>query len=141
MLKLFDKCPACGGPIIISECKCENCNLVMRGEFRPDPFSTLSSDQLTFVRVFLRARGNLSEVEKVLGVSYPTIRNKLDEINLSLDRVETAPDSNTSKIAGLLASSTSPADDVRRAVLQQVSAGSLSLTDALQQLKGLQGGK
>jgi hypothetical protein len=141
MLKLFDKCPACGGPIIISECKCENCNLVMRGEFQPDPFSTLSGDQLTFVRVFLRARGNLSEVEKVLGVSYPTIRNKLDEINLSLDRVETAPDSNSSKSVGLSASATNPADDVRRAVLQQVSAGSLSLTDALQQLKGLQGGK
>lgn len=144
MLKLFDKCPACGGPIIISECKCENCNLVMRGEFQPDPFSTLSDDQLTFVRVFLRARGNLSEVEKVLGVSYPTIRNKLDEINLSLDRVETAPESNTSKSIGFSASpanEASPADDVRRAVLQQVSAGSLSLTDALQQLKGLQGGK
>jgi hypothetical protein len=141
MLKLFDKCPACGGPIIISECKCENCNLVMRGEFQPGPFSVLSVDQLTFVRVFLRARGNLSEVEKVLGVSYPTIRNKLDEINSALDRVETVPEINTSKNAGLSTSTAIPADDVRRAILQQVSAGSLSLTDALQQLKGLQGGK
>jgi hypothetical protein len=141
MLKLFDKCPACGGPIIISECKCENCNLLLRGEFQPDPFSTLSGDQLTFVRVFLRARGNLSEVGKVLGVSYPTIRNKLDEINSALDRVDTAPEINTTKNDDLSASATTPADDVRRAILQQVSAGNLSLTDALQQLKGLQGGK
>jgi len=141
MLKLFDKCPACGGPIIISECKCENCNLVLRGEFRPDSFATLSGDQLTFVRVFLRARGNLSEVEKVLGVSYPTIRNKLDEINSALDRVETLSDINATKNAGISASTTTPADDVRRAILQQVSTGNLSLTDALQQLKGLQGGK
>ena len=86
-------------------------------------------------------RGNLSEVEKVLGVSYPTIRNKLDEINSALDRVETVPEINTSKNAGLSTSNPIPADDVRRAILQQVSAGSLSLTDALQQLKGLQGGK
>jgi hypothetical protein len=141
MLKLFDKCPGCGGPIIISECKCENCNLVLRGEFQPGPFSTLSEDQLTFVRVFLRARGNLSEVEKVLGVSYPTIRNKLDEINSVLDRIETVPEINYTKSGGVSASATAPADDVRRAILQQVSTGSLSLTDALQQLKGLQGGK
>jgi hypothetical protein len=141
MLKLFDKCPGCGGPIIISECKCESCNLVLRGEFQADPFSTLSGDQLVFVRVFLRARGNLSEVEKVLGVSYPTIRNKLDEINSALDRVDTVPVTNNTKNDGLTASATSPADDVRRAILQQVSTGNLSLADALQQLKGLQGGK
>ena len=141
MLKLFDKCPACGGPIIISECKCENCNLIMQAEFQPGPFSILSADQLTFVRVFLRSRGNLSEVEKVLGVSYPTIRNKLDEINSTLDRVEMLPETNTSKSAGPSTSAGTSADELRRAILQQVSAGSLSLTDALQQLKGLQGGK
>ena len=141
MLKLFDKCPACGGPIVISECKCENCNLVMRGEFQPGPFSILSEDQLTFVQVFLRARGNLSEMEKVLGVSYPTIRNKLDEINSALDRVETVLETNTLKSADLSTSAANPVDEVRRAILQQVSAGSLSMTDALQQLKGLQGGK
>lgn len=141
MLKLFDKCPACGGPIIISECKCENCNLVMRGEFQPGPFSILSEDQLTFVRVFLRARGNLSEMEKVLGVSYPTIRNKLDEINTTLDHAETAPENNSSKSAGGDASPAAQSDDLRRAILQQVSVGSLSMKEALQQLKGLQGGK
>ncbi|MDR3576718.1 MAG: DUF2089 domain-containing protein [Anaerolineaceae bacterium] len=141
MLKLFDKCPACGGPIIISECKCENCNLVMRGEFQPGPFSILSEDQLTFVRVFLRARGNLSEMEKVLGVSYPTIRNKLEEINTALDHAETAPENNSSKSAGGDASPAAQSDDLRRAILQQVSVGSLSMKEALQQLKGLQGGK
>ena len=141
MLKLFDKCPSCGGAIIISECKCEHCNLVLRGEFQPGPFSTLSEDQLTFVRVFLRARGNLSEMEKVLGVSYPTIRNKLDEINSALDRVETMPEINSAKNAGQPASTAAPVDEARRAILQQVSSGSLSLADALQQLKVLQGGK
>jgi hypothetical protein len=74
-------------------------------------------------------------------VSYPTIRNKLDEINSALDRVDTALEINTTKNDDLSASATTPADDVRRAILQQVSAGNLSLTDALQQLKGLQGGK
>ena len=140
MIKLFEQCPACGGPIVITECRCANCHLQMRGEFRPGLFSTLSEDQLAFVRVFLRARGNLSEVEKVLGVSYPTIRNKLDEINKTLDRAEAVPAPNPDKGASA-AETPNPAEEARRAILQQVSAGELSAADAVQKLRDLQGGK
>src|SRR5512142_3500535 len=90
MLKFFDKCPGCGGALVITACECTECGLEMRGEFRPPQFANLSEDQITFVRHFLRARGNLSEVEKVLGVSYPTIRNKLDEINRALESDDAA---------------------------------------------------
>src|SRR5512142_917839 len=91
-MKLFEQCPSCGEPLVITECRCPNCQLTMRGDVTPNQFSSLSMDHLTFVREFLRARGNLSEVEKVLGVSYPTIRNKLDEINLTLDAADAAAD-------------------------------------------------
>lgn len=130
MLKLFEQCPACGGPLVISEIKCANCHLTMQGEFKPGLFSTLSEDQLTFVRAFLRVRGNLSEMEKVLGVSYPTIRNKLEEVNKALDSAEAlerveqrtpAPSSNND----------------RSAILQKVAAGELDAAQALEQLKGL----
>jgi len=123
MLRLFEQCPACGGAIIITEIRCANCHLKMQGEFKPGLFSTLSDDQLTFVRAFLRVRGNLSEMEKVLGVSYPTIRNKLEEINQALERAEQAPalDANTA----------------RSAILQQVAAGKLDAAQALEQLKAL----
>ena len=70
MLNLFNQCPACGGPLVITEIKCTSCHLTMQGEFKPGLFSTLSDDQLTFVRAFLRVRGNLSEMEKVLENSY-----------------------------------------------------------------------
>ena len=86
MQNMFDKCPACGGQIVINECKCSQCHLQMRGEFRPGRFLNFSDDQLTFIQVFLSARGNISEVERILGVSYPTIRNKLDEVNEILTR-------------------------------------------------------
>ena len=56
MIHMFDRCPACGGPIIFTECRCANCQLQVRGEFRPVQFSTMSNDQLNFVRVFMRAR-------------------------------------------------------------------------------------
>ena len=132
MIKLFDKCPACGGPIVITECRCQDCNLQMRGEFQPGLFSTLSEDQLTFVRIFLRVRGNLSEVEKVLGISYPTIRNKLDEINGVLEAAEQpAPANQRPTVAPTAAE---PADE-RRRVLQQVATGQLSAAEALERLK------
>jgi hypothetical protein len=124
MLKLFEQCPACGGPVVITEIKCSSCRLTMQGEFKPGLFSTLSDDQLTFVRTFLRVRGNLSEMEKVLGVSYPTIRNKLDEINQALDRTDKAPEP-------------PPQNDARNAILHQVAAGELDAAEALVQLKQL----
>ncbi len=136
MIKLFEQCPACGGPLVITECRCANCQLQLRGEFRPGLFSTLSDDQLAFVRVFLRARGNLSEVEKVLGISYPTIRNKLDEINKALDRTEANAAPNQDKVTNASANS-NPAEEARRAILQQVAAGELSAVDAVQKLRDL----
>lgn len=125
MLKLFEQCPACGGPLVITEIQCAHCQLTMQGEFKPGLFSTLSDDQLTFVRAFLRVRGNLSEMEKVLGVSYPTIRNKLDEINQALERAEKP------------ASPAPAANEARNAILQKVAAGELEPREALEQLQGL----
>lgn len=126
MLRLFEQCPACGGPIVITEIQCANCHLKMQGEFKPGLFSTLSDDQLTFVRAFLRVRGNLSEMEKVLGVSYPTIRNKLDEINQALERAEKAPDPEPAP------------NNARNAILQKVAAGELDAAAAIEQLKALE---
>jgi hypothetical protein len=96
----------------------------MQGEFKPGLFSTLSDDQLTFVRAFLRVRGNLSEMEKVLGVSYPTIRNKLDEINKALERAEENP------------APAPTADSPRSEILKRVAAGQLDAAQALELLKG-----
>jgi hypothetical protein len=138
MIKLFEQCPACGGPLIVTECRCANCQLLLRGEFQPKgagAFSTLSEDQLTFLRVFVRVRGNLSEVEKVLGVSYPTIRNKLDEINKALDRAEASPPAGPAKPADAAGAQTNPVEEARQAVLQQVAAGKLSAAEALQKLR------
>ena len=125
MLKLFEQCPACGGALVITEIQCSNCHLKMQGEFKPGLFSTLSDDQLTFVRAFLRVRGNLSEMEKVLGVSYPTIRNKLEEINQTLERAEQTP------VISL------PANNERSAILNQVAAGELDAAEALKRLQEL----
>ncbi|MCC7163755.1 MAG: DUF2089 domain-containing protein [Anaerolineae bacterium] len=125
MLRLFEQCPACGGSLVITEIQCSNCHLKMQGEFKPGLFSTLSDDQLTFVRAFLRVRGNLSEMEKVLGVSYPTIRNKLEEINQTLERGEQTP-----------VITLAPGNE-RSAILSKVASGELDVAEALELLKAL----
>ncbi len=140
MIKFFEKCPACGGTLIITECRCQDCDLQLRGNFQPPEFSGLSEDQLTFVRIFLRSRGNLSEVEKVLGVSYPTIRNKLDEINKVLDEAEATAAANRAK-AEQAPAEPDPVQAARQAILQQVAAGQLSAAQAIEKLQELQGGK
>lgn len=138
MQKLFNQCPACGGQLIITECRCNNCQLQMRGEFQLGQQSNLSDDEMAFIRVFLSARGNLSEVERILGISYPTIRNKLDEINSVLNRtnenaelsqknLNSAPDTN----------SQTPVEESRIDILQKVADGKLSPTEAVQKLHEL----
>jgi|WetSurMetagenome_2_1015567.scaffolds.fasta_scaffold146082_2 hypothetical protein len=140
MNTLFNRCPSCGGPIIITECQCTRCQLQMRGQFQPGPFTSLSDDETAFIRVFLSARGNLTEVERVLGVSYPTIRNKLDEINRVLN-----PDEVTSKVP-LEKDKGSPIDDnpsssesLRKEILQQVADGKLAPSQAIRRLEEMRG--
>ena len=139
MINLFDKCPACGGVVAVTECKCTNCQLQMRGEFRTGEFSSLSDDQLTFVKVFLRARGNLTEVEKVLGISYPTIRNKLDEINGTLDHAAAVPAGNSTDPIDAPGAATAFSEPSRKEILRQVAAGELTAADALQKLQKSKG--
>ena len=127
MRKLLEQCPACGGQLIVTEVRCEGCSTEVRGRFTPGKLATLSEEQLTFVQIFLRARGNLSEIEKVLGISYPTIRNKLDEIIKVLNRGEAE------------GPAAPGADSQRRAILEQVACGALRPADGLERLRTLKG--
>ncbi len=140
-MKLFEQCPGCGGPLVVTECYCPKCQLTMRGEFTPGPFSSLSTDQLTFIREFLRVRGNLSELEKVLGVSYPTIRNKLDEINLTLDRSELASPASQTRVEGNNFESAASPEAARQEILRLVASGDLTAAEGVKRLRALQGGK
>jgi len=72
-------CPACQGSMHISELRCSGCDTTVRGEFPLSPLGSLSEDQLDFIRTFVLSRGNIKEVESRLGISYPTVRNKLDD--------------------------------------------------------------
>jgi hypothetical protein len=80
MRKTLTKCPACNNQLHISEYSCSNCGTSISGKFELDELFRLSEDQLFFVKIFLKNRGNLSEVQKELEISYPTARNRLENI-------------------------------------------------------------
>jgi len=77
--KMPGRCCICGHDITITSFMCPTCKSRTEGEFAPCRFCSLSSDQLDFIEVFLKCRGNIKDMEKELGISYPTIRNRLED--------------------------------------------------------------
>ncbi len=73
-------CPICGGETKVTEIRCRKCSTTIKGEFDLCKFCKFTEQQKYFVEVFIKNRGNIKEIEKELGISYPTVRNKLDEI-------------------------------------------------------------
>lgn len=82
--KVITKCPICSSNLTIERLKCKKCGTVIENEFELSKLSYLGKEQLKFIEVFLQCRGNIKDVEKELGISYPTVRAKLDEVILAL---------------------------------------------------------
>lgn len=84
MYKRPDKCCTCGGELSITQLKCSTCHTEISGEFSGCRFCGLSPEMSDYLLVFLKCRGNIKEIEKELGVSYPTVRNYTDSLLLAL---------------------------------------------------------
>lgn len=81
---LITKCPVCDHKLDVVKVHCSQCGTSCEGRFTLDKFSYLTQDEKYFIEVFLKCRGNIKDVEKELGISYPTVRNRLNEIIRSL---------------------------------------------------------
>ncbi|MDY2632120.1 DUF2089 domain-containing protein [Clostridium sp.] len=84
MYKVITSCPVCNKKMKATRLKCSSCKTVIENEFEFSKFEYLSKEQLKFIEVFIMCRGNIKDVEKELGISYPTVRAKLDEVINSL---------------------------------------------------------
>lgn len=74
------ECPICHDHLIVTRMACRNCGTTLEGRFTMGRLFQLTADQLHFVEVFIRCEGKISRVEEELGLSYPTVRNRLDEV-------------------------------------------------------------
>jgi hypothetical protein len=77
---VISTCPVCSGELLISRLHCRSCGTALEGEFGVGRFGRLSREQLSLLESFLRSRGNLKEMERELGISYPTVRARVDSL-------------------------------------------------------------
>jgi len=82
--EVMGQCPICNGAVEITEISCSSCRSTIRGHFRPCKFCTLSNKNKDFAEIFIKNRGNIKEIERELGVSYPTVKGKLDSLIAAL---------------------------------------------------------
>lgn len=91
MKSIATHCPICGGGLLIGRLECGSCDTRIETQLPFDPLMRLPAEMREFVLVFLRCRGNIREVEKELGISYPTVCKRLDLVNDLLAGNSTAP--------------------------------------------------
>lgn len=117
-------CPVCQAELTITRLQCPACDTTLEGRFAAGPFAHLRPEQIEFVLTFVRCEGKLTRVEQELGISYPTIRNRLHEVIRALGYEpgkEETPDLS---------------EERRRAVLEQLDSGRISAEDAMRILRG-----
>jgi len=81
---VIGECPICESDLIVTKLQCTNCKTEISGAFQLSKFNYLSKEHLYFIEVFIKNRGNIKQIEKELGISYPTVKRNLDEVIISL---------------------------------------------------------
>jgi hypothetical protein len=139
MRKILEACPTCGGEFAVTELTCTVCETVVRSRYAPCPFCALSPEDLGFLLVFVKNRGNVKDMERELGVSYWAIRGRLNEVISAMgfepagdDQDDPEPDPRPSTRA---ADKDRPA--ARQAVLDQLKRGELTAEEAAERLARL----
>ena len=118
--EVIGKCPICGGDMEVVKTTCSNCNTSIEGHFTLCKFCRLTDEQKNFIEVFVKNRGNIKEIEKELGISYPTVRNKLEDV---IEALGYSPKYSVPVVN-------------KKEILEKLSSGEISSEEALKLLKG-----
>lgn len=124
MRDLVDRCPSCAGELLVTQQTCVNCGTMIVGQFKPNIFSKLSPENLKFLEVFVKNRGNVKDMERELGWSYWTIRNRLNEVIEQLGFEAAQPSEEDISLQ-------------RRDVLAQLNRGEIDVNQATELLRQL----
>lgn len=115
--EVLGRCPVCDHELKVSQLSCNHCATTINGKFDLCKFCKLTDEQKFFTEIFIKNRGNIKEIEKELKISYPTVRNKLEDVIQALG-YRTEPKSKVDK----------------KEVLQQLSEGKITKEEALKRL-------
>lgn len=135
MNRLPASCPLCDGPLVVQQIYCRQCDTTLSGTFEPTMgaefaddklpvlrrFALLSAEQLTFLETFVRCEGKLNRMQEEVGLSYPTLRLRLDEVLKGLGFTPREEEK--------------ARDQERRQILDELQAGRISPADAMELLR------
>ena len=118
--EVLGKCPVCDDELHVSKLSCDNCKTNIEGKFSLCKFCKLTNEQKSFVEIFIKSRGNIKEIEKEMGISYPTVRSKLENVieTLGYSPTYTQPEVN------------------KKEVLEKLSSGEITSDEAIKLLQG-----
>jgi len=122
MYPIFNECPVCRGEMIVTTMQCRECDSSIQGRFIAGPFANLSLEQLEFVELFVRNEGKINRMEVELGLSYPTIRNRLHEIIKTLGYEPGIEEPR-------------PTEEERRKILDDLEKGKIDSSEAMHMLQ------
>ncbi len=118
------RCPVCQAELTVTRLHCPSCDTAIEGRFAAGSFAHLSAEQLDFIVTFVRCEGKINRMESELGLSYPTIRNRLHDVIRAMGFEpgrEESPEIT---------------DEQRRAILDDLNSGKISAEDAMRLLRG-----
>ncbi len=124
MHPVLGTCPVCGEPLAVTRLHCRACDTTIEGRFYAGRLAQLTPEQFEFIEVFLECEGKIKAVEQKLGISYPTVRSRLQEVRSAM---------------GFEASGEGEddvSDDTRKRVLEDLAAGNISSDEAVTLLGG-----
>lgn len=121
-------CPICGDKLAVSRLICPACDTVIEGRFQFSRLEALTLEQRAFVELFVRCEGKLNWVAQELKLSYPTVRNRLEDVIRAMGyEVRELPPAEEKQRTS----------EQRQAILDALAAGKITTADAIKQLQGL----
>jgi hypothetical protein len=132
MHPLPTQCPICGDELQVTRLHCSGCGTSLEGAFAPGRWQRINGDQFAFAEVFIKRRGKIKDVEDELGISYPTVVARLNELITALgyDAYPSSENGATAQPLPELANS-------RQAILDRLAAGEIDASAAAQELRAL----
>lgn len=140
MPRQITQCPVCDGPVRVTELSCTVCETRLHGVFPAAPLARLSAEHQRFIETFVLCRGVIRDVERELGVSYPTVRAKLDAAVAALESAltpEVQPYAFPPTVPLPELREPEVRDDRRQQLLRDVKEGRLTAAEAAVALRKL----
>jgi hypothetical protein len=135
---VISTCPVCSGELAVTRLHCRSCGTTLEGEFSVGRFGRLTREQLALLESFLRSRGNLRDMERELGISYPTVRGRVEALVRALgfgpraDSDEAAAD----ELAAGTGGDSDPAA-ARKAILERLGRKEITAEEAATAIRNL----